>query len=92
MMPRFSKHHDCPSSEALRAHAAGTLSPLLRACVGAHVGSCDFCGAESHLLSRAFAPIETTPAAEMPLALRLFAERRLAEVASVGASNHLRAA
>lgn len=91
-MPRFSKHHDCPSSEVLSAHAAGTLSPLLRAGVGAHVGSCDFCGAESQLLARAFAPIETTPAPEMPLALRLFAGVRLAEVASVAAFNHLRAA
>jgi hypothetical protein len=53
IMPRFSKSHDCPSSGVLRAHGAGALSPLVRAGVGAHLSSCDFCGAESQLLARA---------------------------------------
>jgi anti-sigma factor ChrR (cupin superfamily) len=91
-MPRFSKRHDCPSSEVLRAHGAGTLSPLPRAGVGAHRDSCDFCGAESQLLARAVGPFEATPAPEMPLALRLFAEGRLAQVAAAAAFKNLRAA
>jgi hypothetical protein len=92
MMPRFAKRHDCPPSEALRARGAGTLSPLLRAGVGAHLSSCDFCGAESQLLAREVEPAGATPAPEMPLALRLFAEAKLAEVASVVAFKNLRAA
>jgi hypothetical protein len=91
-MPRFGKRHDCPPSETLRAHAAGALSPLARAGVAAHLSSCDFCGAESRLLARAVETFETTPAPEMPLALRLFAAGRLAEVAPVAAFKNLRAA
>jgi hypothetical protein len=92
MMPRFAKRHDCPASETLRAHAAGTLSPFPRAGVGAHLSTCEFCAAESRLLTRGVEPSETTPAPEMPLALRLFAQSRLAEVASVASFNDLRAA
>jgi anti-sigma factor RsiW len=92
IMPRFSKRHDCPSSEVLSARAAGALSPRARAGVAAHLSSCDFCGAESQLLARAVETFETTPAPEMPLALRLFTEGRLAEAASVAAFKNLRAA
>lgn len=95
-MARFAKRHDCPPSEALSAHGAGALSPILCAGVGAHLGSCDFCGAESQLLARAVEPVETTPAPtpapEMPLALRLFAQSRLDEVAAGAAFKNQRAA
>lgn len=91
-MPRFAKRHDCPASETLRAHAAGALSPLPRDSVGTHLSSCEFCAAESRLLARDVEPFETTTTLEMPLALRLFAQSRLAQVASVEAFNDLRAA
>ena len=90
-MPRFAKRHHCPSSEALRAHAARAPA---RAGVGAHLDSCEFCGAESRLLARAGESVAaaSAPAPEMPLALRLFAESRLAQIASAEAFKNMRAA
>ena len=91
-MPRFGKRHDCPSSEVLCAHGAGALPPLPGLAAAAHLRSCDFCGAESRLLARSVEPRAATPAPEMPLALRLFAESRLAEMNAVAAYKNLRAA
>lgn len=96
-MPRFTKQADCTSSAALAAFAAGTLSPLARLASDLHLKSCDFCAAELRLHERAAANAEATANAgvrettantadeppPMPLALRLFAESKLAESASV---------
>lgn len=88
-MPRFAKRPDCPASAALADYAAGTLSFLARTGVAAHLSVCEFCDAESSLLSR------HTPAAEMtesftaapplPLALRVLAESVLADMRAVHA-------
>ena len=91
-MPRFGKRHDCPTSETLSAHGALAPAPLSGFAAAAHLRSCDFCGAESQLRARAVEPSAATPAPEMPLALRLFAASRLAEVAAVAAYKNLRAA
>lgn len=93
-MPRFTKQADCTSSAALAALAAGTLSPLARLAADRHLRACDFCAAELRLHRRAAtaeAKAMTTNAdptaattlepPPMPLALRLFAESKLAEPA-----------
>lgn len=89
-MPRFAKRPDCPASAALADYAAGTLSFLARTGVAAHLSVCEFCDAESSLLSR-----HTPAAAEMtesftavpplPLALRVLAESVLADMRAVRA-------
>lgn len=84
-MPRFAKQPHCPASAVLVAYAAGTLSFLARENVTGHLAACEFCGAESSLLSRrAPASSETTESRDdappMPLALRLLAESRLADM------------
>ena len=84
-MPRFAKQADCPSSAALAALAAGTLSPLARLAAAPHLCACDCCAAELRLHERA-AAVQTETTYEpppMPLALRLFAESKLAESAAV---------
>jgi hypothetical protein len=84
-MPRFTKQADCITSAALAAFAAGTLSPLARLAADPHLRACDFCAAELRLHERA-APaqaVTTMPAPPLPLALRLFAESKLAESAAV---------
>jgi hypothetical protein len=80
-MPRFTKQVGCTPSESLAALRAGKLSPLARRSAELHLGSCDFCAAELRLLGAA--PAEAVVAVPepppMPLALRLFAESKLAE-------------
>jgi hypothetical protein len=95
-MPRFTKQADCTPSAALAALAASTLSPLARLAAEPHLRSCDFCAAELRLHKRAAAQNETTTAMmtamtttmtteppPVPLALRLFAESKLAEAATL---------
>ena len=97
-MPRFTKQPDCTTSAALAAFAAGTLPPLARLTADLHLRACDFCAAELRLHQRAAnaetkasatnagtteataGTINATP--PMPLALRLFAESKLAESAA----------
>jgi hypothetical protein len=80
-MTRFAKKESCPSSHTLEAFAADALAPLARRATQAHLRACDFCRAETSLLARSVArDDETTDAPPVPLALRLFAETRLAEV------------
>lgn len=91
-MPRFTKQADCTTSAALAALAAGTLSPLARLAADRHLRACDFCAAELRLHLRAATagakaattdagPATTLEPPPMPLALRLFAESKLAEPA-----------
>ena len=96
-MPRFSKQADCINSAALAAFAAGTLSPLARLAADSHLRACDFCAAELRLHARAATaqtatahrpatthqPATTHEPPPLPLALRLFAESKLAESAAV---------
>jgi hypothetical protein len=84
-MPRFIKQPGCPASAALRAYGANTVSFLARAGIAAHLDACEFCGAELSLLTQ-LAP-SAEPRAEielppLPLALRLFAQSALADVAA----------
>ena len=84
-MTRFAKKEICPSSHALADYAAAAPSPLARRAVETHLRSCDFCAAELSLLARDAArgrerAAEPSPAPALPLALRLFAESRLAEI------------
>lgn len=90
-MPRFAKQSNCLSSDVLASFAANLLSPLARQGVGLHLRSCDFCAAESRLhecapRERAFAATAFESAdPPVPLALRLFAESRLADIAAASA-------
>ena len=85
-MPRFAKRPGCPSSSTLQSYGANTLSFLARPGVAAHLAACEFCDAELSLLVERAPAVETpeveahTPA--MPLALRLFAQSALADIAA----------
>ena len=78
-MPRFTKTHDCPTSQSLLAYRDDALAPLARQSVESHLRACEFCRAESALLAHAetFAPAD---APAVPLALRLYAESQLAAI------------
>ena len=83
-MPRFAKQASCTPSATLAALRAGELSPLARQSAELHSRSCDFCAAELQLLSAAAASHVVTPEPPpVPLALRLFAESKLAEAAAL---------
>jgi anti-sigma factor ChrR (cupin superfamily) len=89
-MPRFAKQPDCPASITLRAYGAGTLSFLARPGLAAHLATCEYCGAELSLLTRAArcsvetSEVEPPPAPAMPLALRLLAQTALADITAAG--------
>lgn len=95
-MPRFAKQPGCPASATLQSYGANTLSFLARPGVAAPLAACEFCGAESYLL------ISDAPAGEpkeadahapaMPLALRLFAQSALADIADAARAGAKRAA
>jgi hypothetical protein len=95
-MPRFAKQPNCPASATLQAYGADTLSFLARHGVAAHLAACEFCGAESALLTHA-ARVSERPEVEppppvMPLALRLFAQSALADIAAAARNEARRAA
>lgn len=83
-MPRFKKEVSCTPSTTLAALGAGELSPLARQSALRHARACDFCAAELRLLSAASpaGEVEMTEPPPIPLALRLFAEAKLAETAA----------
>jgi hypothetical protein len=86
-MPRFAKQPGCPASATLQAYGANTLSFLARPSVASHLAACEFCGAELSLLltqpARAVErPEVEPPPPAMPLALRLFAQSALADIAA----------
>lgn len=84
-MSRFAKQSDCPTSATLCAYGAGTLSFLSRPGVAAHLAACEFCDTELPLLIEHAPAVETTFAPPaLPLALRLFAESKLADIAAAG--------
>ncbi|HEV2881812.1 MAG TPA: hypothetical protein VGX24_11095 [Pyrinomonadaceae bacterium] len=97
-MPRFAKQPGCPASATLQAYGANTLSFLARPSVASHLAACEFCGAELSLLltqpARAVErpEVEPPPPAAMPLALRLFAQSALADIAAATAHNEARRA
>lgn len=83
-MPRFAKQHGCPASATLQSYGAGTLSFLARPGVASHLAACEFCAAELSLLSAQVAHdvLPRIEPPEMPLALRLFAQSALADIAA----------
>jgi anti-sigma factor ChrR (cupin superfamily) len=85
-MPRFAKHPDCPTSATLQAYGADTLSFLARPGVATHLAACEFCGAELALLTQPARAVERPevepPPPAMPLALLLFAQSALADMAA----------
>lgn len=87
-MPRFAKQPNCLASDALASFAAGLLSPLAQQGAGIHLRACDFCAAEVRLHERASRDAVTAATADesdappVPLALRVFAESRLADIAA----------
>ncbi|HZG53022.1 MAG TPA: hypothetical protein VEZ40_12880 [Pyrinomonadaceae bacterium] len=95
-MPRFAKQPGCPASATLQSYGANTLSFLARPGVAAHLAACEFCDAESSLLiegAPAVEPPEVDPhAPAMPLALRLFAQSALADIAAAARAGARRAA
>lgn len=79
----FYKQPTCPSSETLLAFHHSALTTKQRLWTAAHVGACDFCGAELQLLKKCSAITEDErPPANMPLHLRQLAE------AILGANAH----
>jgi hypothetical protein len=77
---RFQKTLTCPAAEALARYTRGDLAGAGRAAVALHVAGCDFCGAETQLLSRFAAPPAPAAApAPLPVHLRQLAEDLLAQ-------------
>ncbi len=96
-MTPFAKQIDCPTTATISAYSAGTLSFLSRSSIAEHIAACEFCGAESALLSRqahaADEMLEPRLAVPpMPLALRLLAESTLSEMHAAQAAVERRAA
>ena len=75
----FRKLLTCPQTEALLMFCRGEADT--RDSIAAHVRACDFCGAETQLLSRFPPPANALPfaALSMPAPLRLLAQEFLAE-------------
>ena len=75
----FRKLLTCPQTEALLRFSRGETKTELS--LAAHVRSCDFCGAETQLLSRFPPPANALPFAviSMPASLRLLAQEILSE-------------
>ena len=75
----FRKLLNCPQKEALLRFSRGETKTELS--LAAHVRSCDFCGAETQLLSRFPPPANALPFAviSMPASLRLLAQEILSE-------------
>lgn len=71
----FRKLPTCPAAETLLRHARDAHANARRAAVAEHVAACDFCGAETQLLSR-FPPAVAPALTDAPLPEPL---RRLAE-------------
>lgn len=74
----FRKFLTCPQTEALLRFSRGDDKQITLA---THVKSCDFCGAETQLLSRFPPPANALPFAvlSMPAPLRLLAQEMLSE-------------
>ena len=73
---RFRKLRTCPSAEVLIQYGQAGLACEMEERVARHLSSCDFCGAEMHLLSRHWRrdyPALKT-AGDMSLSLRRLAE------------------
>jgi hypothetical protein len=72
----FRKTRVCPPSEALMLYAERTLGRVKTAAINVHLSECDFCGAETQLLTKH--PPSGSPVAscghQMPVALRHLAE------------------
>lgn len=75
---RFRKLLTCPQTEALLRFSR---SDDKQTSLATHVKSCDFCGAETQLLSRFPPPANALPFAvlSMPAPLRLLAQEILSE-------------
>lgn len=48
----FCKRKTCPSAEMLLLYHDGVLASAFEREIAAHLGECDFCGAELHLLTK----------------------------------------
>jgi len=70
----FCKTANCPSSEILLRYRRHQLTLNERAMINIHLGCCDFCNAELHLLTQHRVPAEQRRFAEMPAGLRRLAE------------------
>lgn len=96
-MPRFTKQPGCPASATLEGYGADRLSFLARPAVRAHLAACEFCGAELALLTQgvhAVEPPQVEPPVPppVPLALRLFAQSALADIAVAARAGEMLAA
>lgn len=75
----FCKQRNCPSTETVLLYLASALPAEEQEDVARHLETCDFCGAEIQLLAHfGRAEIEDDcPQSEIPLFLRIYAERKL---------------
>jgi hypothetical protein len=77
----FGKTKVCPPSEALLLNSKTTLTGVRSDAINTHLSECDFCGAETQLLTKH--PPSTvaisTRRYEMPIALRHLAEGLMIE-------------
>ena len=73
----FCKQATCPSSETLLSYQRAGLAAEQRAWVASHLAACDFCGAESQLLTKHSTASEKYVVTSIPLNLRRLAEALL---------------
>lgn len=73
----FRKQLSCPSSGTLLDYQADALNSCDRNWVASHLSVCEFCSAESQLLSEHRPTDEECPVVEIPLHLRFLAEALL---------------
>jgi len=74
---KFGKSENCPSTEVLLSFCLADLSHESAFKVTSHLEMCDFCGAETHFLSRHRPSSFPYVLAEMPPHLRLLAKSLL---------------
>jgi hypothetical protein len=73
----FCKQATCPSSETLLSYQRAGLTNEQRERIARHLAACDFCGAESQLLTRHSVTGEKYVLTNIPLNLRRLAEALL---------------
>ncbi len=81
----FRKTRACPSSKTLLSFGAAKLSIKLSKLVRNHLSECDFCHAESMLLTNHICqPKRTAKVPELPINLRILAESILSQSKKTG--------
>src|ERR1043166_6618417 len=86
---KFCKTASCPSSETLLEYRRHLLTITERLMIDHHVRECDFCSAETHLLTRHQVDAEVVESVEIPSHLRELANSLFNRPMAMGRMSHL---